>query len=629
MQSLADDKLDPATARAVQAARERMDSLTKNRDSVDSSDLEGRTKVVVSAPFGAGDLSIVDRTYALVASGVGWLDASLQPGEYSVRHQIGEESAIESISVLKGTDQKVELPPLPFASPIPLFGTRFFRDGSDLKTLSEAGGNFRLLLWVPAADFAVRTPGPNSKRIESELNRLRLEVFDVNDPSIRQTVQLPEPIWTAQGSALLAITLDVGCYVLVQTDGTGRRSCMPVWVHPGMLTCLFLLSLDMDGMLIPVDLNHASVSFLLADGQRGNRWIDSLYQLEAARKALTLGRQVKGWAGESINAADYTKENPLLHLMDALFLFSSVGASSDAPFAYGSCAAERFETSFPDSQAVLVSITRLKRAELAPSQEEFKFAGPPLLRRSWEVLLRAPEGNVALSKVMSFPFVADGNGAWFVWSEDPVGPQLRTAPPTNTSDIQPPDSVARASGMRLGGENTLSAILLAGVNLIGGLFAKRQATKDEMLLERADPVLKSEIPALQNPISDPGAPLVTFDDVVGLLVALTENGIIQKYLNSGRKYAASKGVAIDDEVLHRLVQSLSVLRNKTLVKALTAEVLVREALLSLGLPKEKVIQLVRAALTDLMVELSEEDLGFAKQVMHPILGSVERWFWQT
>ena len=38
-----------------------------------------------------------------------------------------------------------------------------------------------------------------------------------------------------------------------------------------------------------------------------------------------------------------------------------------------------------------------------------------------------------------------------------------------------------------------------------------------------------------------------------MLVALTEKDIIQKYLDNGRRYAASKGVAIDDEVPRRLV----------------------------------------------------------------------------
>ena len=97
-----DERHDPDTARAVQAAREKMESLAKVTTLLNGSESHGKTKVEVFAPYGAGDLSIVDRTYALVASGVGWVQTSLPPGPYSVRHQLGDESAIDSIEVLEG-----------------------------------------------------------------------------------------------------------------------------------------------------------------------------------------------------------------------------------------------------------------------------------------------------------------------------------------------------------------------------------------------------------------------------------------------------------------------------------------------------------------------------------------------
>lgn len=622
MQSPADDfKRDPETARAVNEARARMDSLALPGRSVAPSDPRLRTQVEVSSPYGAADLSIVDGTYSLIASGVGWINASLPPGDYTVRHQLGDEEGIQAFSVAEGGGtQSVALPALPFASPIPLFGTRYFRDGSDFSSLAKAGGNFRLLIWAPTKDGPASSAGVSKARIEAELAHLKLEVFKT-DGSSRPPVPLPEAKWTEQRSALVATSLEPGCYVLVQTDESGRKRCMPVWVHAGLLTCVFLLSLEVEGTRVPVDFNHAGVSLLLPDGQRGTKWIDSLYQLEAARKVLTQGRQVQGWAGQSVNAENYTKENPLLHLIDALLLFSSTGAASkDAPLEYGSCAAERFAKSFPDGQAVLVAMARLKRAELAPLPDEFRFEGPPLLRRSWEVLLRGPKGNAALGKVMNFPFTAESNGAWFLWSEEPVTRQPRTELAMNEQDIKFSELPSPPRGA-----SAISAILVAGVNLIGSLFSKRTAKADAAPAEEGDVAPQATRPEPQGQLSTPASPLVTFDNVVSLLVALTASGILQKHLDSGREYAESKGVAIDDEVLQRLVQSLSVLKNRTLVKALTAEVLVREALVSLGLPRDKVIQLVRAALTDLMGKLSDEDLDLANQVMHPVFDTVERW----
>lgn len=625
MRSTADEeRRDPETARAVHAAREKMESLEKVTPFLlGGSDPNGAIEVEVAAPYGAGDLSIINGSYALVASGVGWVNASLPPGTYSVRHQLGDESAIEPIKVFAGGPGRIELPALRFASPIPLFGTRFFRDDSDLKSLAGVGGNFRLLLWAPAPETSDGDER-NRARIEVELQRLRLEVFAVAGPAARRGIKLPAPIWTGSGSALLATTLEPGCYVLVQTDDTGRQRCLPIWVHRDLLTCVFLLSLEMDGSTVPLDLDHAGITFLLGDGKRGPNWIDSLYQLEAARKTITQGRQVQGWAGKSINAGESTKENPLLHLIDAILVFGSSSPSSrEAPLEYGSSAAERFEGSFPDGMALRVAMTRLKRTDLTPLPEEFTFAGPPLLRRSWALLLRGPRGNAALGKLMDFPFIAEGSGAWFVWSEERVARDAAAS--ARTPEVRDAEVLVRRSGMPPQGAGALSAILVAGVKLIGGLFARSSRPDLEAPAAAGGAAQDGAPPSPQGQLAAPTGPVVTFDNVVDLLVALTENDIIQKYLDSGRRYAASKGVAIDEAVLHRLVHSLTVLKNKTLVKALTAEVLVREALVSLGLPKEKVIQLVRTVLADLMSSLSDKDRASAQQVMAPVLDTVERW----
>ena len=61
MRSTADeDRRDPDTARAVQVAREKMDSLAKVTTVIGGSDPNGGPGVEVAAPYGAGDLSIVN-----------------------------------------------------------------------------------------------------------------------------------------------------------------------------------------------------------------------------------------------------------------------------------------------------------------------------------------------------------------------------------------------------------------------------------------------------------------------------------------------------------------------------------------------------------------------------------------
>jgi hypothetical protein len=542
-----------------------------------------RTRVRVSTPDGAAELSIVDRTYALVASGVGWLDVMLPTGDYLVRQQVGDEENIRPFAVTPGGgNQAVELPVLRFPSPIPLPGTAYGDPvGSDLQQLSSMQGNFRLLLWAPTDGVPDNGSAATRDQIAMEFGRLRLEVFRAEGPSARKSVPLPDITWTGCGNALVAAELPPGSYVLVQRDDSGRQRCLPIWLRPGWVTSVFLLSLQMDGSRVPVRLDHAGIAFLRPeDFQRACE--TSLYRLEAARKAMTQGRQAHGWVWRSQEGpGPETIENPLLHLMDAmLFLSAPTAEGKEAALACGREASESFGEEFPDSMALRLLMKRLGNAKAAHVWKTIEIAGPPLLRRSWDILLRTPNGNSALSRTMNFPYAVDGTGTWFLWSEDPGS--FAVAASVDTSTERP--SLLRRSAPRPA--SVLGTLLATGATLLRNL-----------------------VPREARPEALPGpepAPL-SFDNVVDLLVMLANSGILETSLEKGRKFAASKGVRVDDEVLQRLIQSLDVLSDKTLVKALTAEVLVREALVGLGLPKEKVILLVRSAFADLFAKVVRLD----------------------
>jgi hypothetical protein len=318
--------------------------------------------------------------------------------------------------------------------------------------------------------------------------------------------------------------------------------------------------------------------------------------------------------------------NPLLHLTDALLLYGSPTPPKDVPLSFGYDAAKGLGEDLPDAMALRTLMRRLEETKLSKPLSSMK--GPPLLRRSWEVLLRAPKGNDALGKVMDFPLTADGKGAWFIWSEEPVSAATDVRADLRVSEpaVQYAERAEASSPKALRSSGGLSDLLVYGAKFIGGLFATRSARQEDLpAAGMALPAPKEQLPSpeAQSPASEDS--LVSYDNVVGLLVALANSGILQKYVDGGRKYAASRGVAIDEEVLQRLVQSFSVLSNRTLVKALTAEVLIKEALVSLGLPKEKVVQLVRAALTDLLGRLDLGDKVAALQVMSKVLDEAERW----
>ena len=605
---LAKHELEP---KQVPVAEEAEVPRTKMGSHMAPTPLEGdpgqRTRVQVYTPDDAAELCIVDRTYALVASAVGSLDVMLPAGEYRIRQRVGDEEHIQPLTVtLGGAAQTVDLPLLLFPSPIPLPGTTFGDSaGSDLRQLATAQGNFRLLLWAPTDSMLDGEVAASKARIATEFERLRLEVFQATGPAARSSISWPDITWTERGNALITAELPYGPYVLVQRDELGRQRCLPLWVRPGFVTSVFLLSLQVDGAKVPLQLDHAGIAFLRpADFQRP--FESSLYQLEAARKALGLGRRMHGWVWRSheVLGADEVR-NPLLYLIGALLLLSVPKTQLQADVLdYGGKAGENLGDDFPDAVAIRSLISSPEKDPIQ-AHAAIELKGPPLLRRSWELLLRIPQGNVALGRVMTFPYTVDGTGVWFLWSEDPGGSEV---PADDEGVLSVPTSVVVDSLQSWVGLGRVLYFAVTRATLLRGMFANAFGSL-----------------GLRKALPSPDLSSVSFDDVVNLLVALVDSGMLQKLLDKGQKLAASKGVRVDDEMLHRLLQSLQVLREKTLVKALTAEVLVREALVSLRLPKEKVVALARSALAGLLTKVDSEDQARALKAMSIVLDVAEAW----
>lgn len=569
-----------------------------------------RTRVHVSTPDGASELCIIDRTYALLASGTGCLDVLLPPGNYQLRQQVGDEERIQPLVVPRASEPNatmaVHLEALSFPSPIPLAGNSLGNDNAaEMDDVVQAEGNFRLLVWTPASE-AVKISGTSS-RVSAEVSRLRLEVFQAGLTSPRIPVELLTSR-TATGGLLLTATLAPGPYVLVQRGSPGHQRCLPIWIRKDLVTAIFLLALEQDGKAVPAALDHAGVVMMrLTDLSRLDD--SSVYRLEAARKALAHGRSAHGWSMVKVpTMAEDRVHNWLLYLVDVILLLSSPKARQ-LPDNECQRLAETVdaEPGFPDAVAVrLAASAQSSIAEAAASARppspfppgegppDIQLSGPPLLRRSWDILLRQPESNAALSRLMGLPYTVDSTGAWFAWSEP------ATVEETATLVL----SKARQS---------LTDAVISAWASVSALFTKRSASTVDASWP---PMREMATTALSK---------LTFDDWVALIVVLAESGLLQKFFDKGRELAASKGIALNDAALRRLGRALEVLRDQTLVKALNAKTLVRAALMSLGLPKEQLVSIVSSALSDVIADTGG---GYNQSSNGPQEQSLKAAVWQ-
>jgi len=569
-----------------------------------------RSTVRIYAHDGAAELCIIDHTYALVATGVGKLDVSLPAGEYQIQQRVGDDEHIQPLTVIAGGgEQEVVLSAFAFPSPIPLPGTTLAGSfGAEAKRVENASGNFRLLLWTPDADIPVEDRNHARDRVEAQLKRLRLESFHTGEPQELVVVAPDENDLANSLSTLVSINLKAGPYVLIQRCTENRQRCMPVWICPGFVTALYLLVLQADGEEVPVKLDHAGIALLSAEDFKKN-YGSSMLQMESARKALSIGRPAQAWTERAVEMRETSPvDNPLLSLMDAQLLAGGAAASQpDAVQHYASVAAGLLGNDFPDVAALR---TFAKVAMEAPALEQLNLQGPPLLRSSWTQLLAKPQGNMALGRLMDFAFQVDGTGAWLIWSEDKYSRQ-KMAPSMDRSDSRPIAPSVGASSVRVnsGLGDALVSLVVKGLAYLKGHTKQGR----ELNIEDLQSIQFKQ---------------VSVDKVVQMLVVLLNNGLLPRLLAKGEQLAAEKGVWVNQGAMRQLVASLQVLSDKTLVKAMGAEHLIRQTLNSLGLPEDKIVGLARSLIAFLMEKVSKQDRILVLNALEGVMTVAEAWLKQ-
>ncbi|MGH2618622.1 MAG: hypothetical protein ACRDJC_25615, partial [Thermomicrobiales bacterium] len=363
------------------------------------------------------EIFLFDERHHLIAQGADRLQRDLGPGRYRVQVRAGETTAEKEIA-LPGGRLSVDFPPLTFASPAPLPNTalsdadhRQAAIAQSRETHVRTGEGSQV--YVVARDWRAPEITPSQDHPAAGLLLLDAAGATVADIGARSWSDLRE-----RPLAACNVEVTPGPYRLSLTTQDGQRFEQSVIAAAGWQTQVFLLVRADDW--VPggsrLDLNGAAI--LMADlGRRAAFDPDQPEErlVELLRFGLAGRRQVLSdqlrWllAQESVN--------PMLGILGGHVLLRDPAADPELlRTLVATLRAAVGPLRHPDVEALAL------RTE--PPAGSDAFATPPMLRRSWSLVLDAtvtqpalvPAGSLAAS-------IADriwGVEPWLIWETAPA-----------------------------------------------------------------------------------------------------------------------------------------------------------------------------------------------------------------
>ena len=331
---------------------------------------ESKVTLRVNAADSLTEVFLVDSRFEKIAAGVGSVEAAVAPGLYKARFRVGQVQSDSLIEVPADALGKVfDGPAVQFASPVPLRQTMTWQEkhGETAKELSRAktapfraGNGSQCFLVLRGLTEAAALPWSG------------VSLHDIDGGLIAKA---EHGICTAESRlCVLHLELDPGTYRLRVEEEPGEIYEMFVLTLAGWQTQIFAVAED--GWLPGVQLVRANLpeaAVLMNEIGKGfDPASPAVRQTELLRLGLLHGRKILCQTGlQNLLAAQP------LNPMNALYAAGLVQETNDA-----AVLAQNMDgtlAALPDMQLLL---SGAGRAEEAPS-----FALPPLLRKSWQVLM--------------------------------------------------------------------------------------------------------------------------------------------------------------------------------------------------------------------------------------------------
>jgi hypothetical protein len=531
---------------------------------------------LLSAPGGAAELYLYDRTCAQLAQGTGHLQIALRPDTYHLRQRIGNREAVEVFTIAPGATRfDYPLKPLAFPSPIPMAGTSLSPDNQEKYLFTGAvqpdEARLRILLRHPGQAVRVQEDDVALARLQAHLARLSIELLD-GSPLV--DFEQFGTLHAEDGIFVLDLVRQEPMLVLAQRCRDGRKRCLPLYLYKGWATQVFLLSLTEEDSGEALDINLDNASLIIQRG--GSGAASASLRFEAARKALAYGRSISGWTQAPEPDGRVPEEpDPLFALIDAQL---RLRAKPTGDIAITSALIDHAATVLGDTSADIVAV----RAALAerdgvapmPAPDE-PLAGPPMLQQSWRQLLAAYGATRLLDGILPEPYGIEQTSTWFIWS---TSSDLRGPPPAS-------DPVGAAVAQGTDWRSTLMTLLERGraaywPGASGSQLAPHPRTEPAEGESEAQAVLRPQ----------------TLEHAVANLATLHRRGDLQDWLACiqflGRTFLHEQSRLRTDPAVRHLLASLALAADGTLVEALGVEQFMRRALTSLHLPDRRLLALV-------------------------------------
>ncbi|HKB38851.1 MAG TPA: hypothetical protein VKD72_20575, partial [Gemmataceae bacterium] len=382
-----------------------------------SSDPPAKVRVDLRAADDVTELTVFDGQFQQVGRGFGRIQTKLAPGLYTVRLRAGGTTRDRLLSIgPSDTEVVATYPALSFVSAAPLEGSVKSRESqreaaTQFASLSAPLGNGSALF------VFARNWDPTGPPLQGEAEpdpAQGLSIWDatgqqqIADLSAAGSGRMSGPSWVA-----CSVLVEPGGYRLRQTLADGRGYELALVASPGWQTQVFLPPLRRDKSDQSPKFSGATI-LLSKDGgfdpsSPGSRLV------ELARQALC--RKVTAVTPEVIRQILSAKlNNPMLGLIGAhLVLASSSDQDHQALFTDPLVLLRNLRgllgDAHPDVEALALKLT--------PGPSAFRFTYPPMLRRSWALVIDASTSQPELvpndSPAARIASRVCGPEPWLVW----------------------------------------------------------------------------------------------------------------------------------------------------------------------------------------------------------------------
>jgi hypothetical protein len=342
-----------------------------------TSQSKATTTLFVTAPEQTTEIFVVNSNFKRVASGLGRLETEVEPGIYKVRFRSGGKQRDELVEVKPGQPSaNVTTDPLGFSSAAPIANTRTTREAHRSSAEAEStnvhlkkGSGSQLYLYVrdlEPDDIEPPWAGMSLHDIEGKL--LAEMTAGVCDQQ--------------HGFSALNIELNPGTYRLRIESGPLGVFEMFLITADGWQTQAFLLAADFQVGEVTARraaLKTAAV-FMTRMGHGFHSDNERFRHAELARKGLVMGRSV--FNRETLNELLWGKfENPMMGIFGAHLLIQARRPNHELIDEVVTNLSNLLG-SHADVDALMLRSRTLRRLN------KLEFPTPPMLRSSWELIVR-------------------------------------------------------------------------------------------------------------------------------------------------------------------------------------------------------------------------------------------------